>query len=163
MSVNKYRPHIHVLPEDDANRQIANGFVLDFSLCNRAIQVLDVAGGWTKVRDEFETVHVKEMEKYKNRNVVLLIDFDEDAERLEHFKSFIPQHLSDRVFIVGVWTEPEDLRKAGLGSFEDVGSELARECRDDSRTLWSHELLRHNAAELARMTEKLRPILFLRV
>jgi hypothetical protein len=27
--VNRYLPHVLVLPEDDANRQIANGFVLD--------------------------------------------------------------------------------------------------------------------------------------
>lgn len=26
--MNKYRPHVLVLPEDDANRQIANGFLL---------------------------------------------------------------------------------------------------------------------------------------
>ena len=29
MSVNKYQPHVLVLPEDDANRQLANGFLLD--------------------------------------------------------------------------------------------------------------------------------------
>lgn len=28
MSVNKYKPHVLVLPEDDANRQLANGFLL---------------------------------------------------------------------------------------------------------------------------------------
>jgi hypothetical protein len=27
MSPNQYKPHILVLPEDDANRQIANGFI----------------------------------------------------------------------------------------------------------------------------------------
>jgi len=29
MSVNGHLPHVLVLPEDDANRQLANGFVLD--------------------------------------------------------------------------------------------------------------------------------------
>jgi hypothetical protein len=28
MAVNRYKPHIYVVPEDDANRQIANGFLL---------------------------------------------------------------------------------------------------------------------------------------
>jgi len=28
MSINKYEPHLLVLPEDDANRKIANGFIL---------------------------------------------------------------------------------------------------------------------------------------
>ena len=32
MSVNVYKPHVLVLPEDDADRQIANGFLLDPSL-----------------------------------------------------------------------------------------------------------------------------------
>ena len=63
MSVNKYKSHIFVLPEDDANSQIANGFVLDPNLNARAIQILLPAGGWTKVVDEFRDVHVREMQK----------------------------------------------------------------------------------------------------
>jgi hypothetical protein len=35
MSVNKYLPHVLVLPEDDANRQMANGFFLDQSFGDR--------------------------------------------------------------------------------------------------------------------------------
>lgn len=49
MSINAYKPHLLVLPEDDANRQIADGFVLDSNCNYRAIQVLRVAGGWLKV------------------------------------------------------------------------------------------------------------------
>jgi hypothetical protein len=45
MSINKHRAHILVLPEDDANRQIANGFVLDPNLNDRAIQILPPSGG----------------------------------------------------------------------------------------------------------------------
>ena len=40
MSVNKYLPHVLVLPEDDANRQLANGFLLDPNLLDRRIQLL---------------------------------------------------------------------------------------------------------------------------
>ncbi|MEH1785097.1 MAG: hypothetical protein V7L23_05745 [Nostoc sp.] len=53
MSINKHKPHILVLPEDDANRQIANGFILDISLNSRAIQVLPEARGWQNVVDTF--------------------------------------------------------------------------------------------------------------
>lgn len=28
MSTNKFQPHVLIFPEDDANRQIANGFLL---------------------------------------------------------------------------------------------------------------------------------------
>jgi hypothetical protein len=38
MRINKYKPHILVLPEDDANRQIANGFILEPTLNQSAIQ-----------------------------------------------------------------------------------------------------------------------------
>ena len=43
MSVNVYNPHVLVLPEDDANRQIANGFLLEPSIKHRNIQVLTPA------------------------------------------------------------------------------------------------------------------------
>jgi hypothetical protein len=48
MSVNKYEDHVLVLPEDDANRQIANGFILNSNVKERAIQVLPIADGWDK-------------------------------------------------------------------------------------------------------------------
>lgn len=48
MSINKYDQHIFVLPEDDANRQIANGFIQDLNLNQRAIQVRPIANGWKK-------------------------------------------------------------------------------------------------------------------
>jgi len=41
MSVNVYKPHVLVLPEDDADRQIATGFLLDPSLKPRNIQIPD--------------------------------------------------------------------------------------------------------------------------
>ena len=34
---NKYLPHVYVLPEDDANRQIVNGFFLNPYLKTNAI------------------------------------------------------------------------------------------------------------------------------
>lgn len=51
--MNKYKPHVLVLPEDDANRQIANGFLLNSNLNRNAIQILPIAGGWLKVVDTF--------------------------------------------------------------------------------------------------------------
>lgn len=57
MRLNKYRPHLLVLPEDDANRQIANGFILHPNVNSRAIQVLPPSGGWRKVLEDFRNVH----------------------------------------------------------------------------------------------------------
>jgi len=59
--MNKYLPHLFVLPEDDANRQIANGFILSLNLDTRKIQVLNEAGGWKKVLHNFNNTHAPNM------------------------------------------------------------------------------------------------------
>ncbi|MGA2659008.1 MAG: hypothetical protein ABSH34_16015 [Verrucomicrobiota bacterium] len=61
MSVNKYRPHVYVLPEDDANRQLANGFLLHPDLLARNIQVLPEVGGWHEVLDHFKSDYANGM------------------------------------------------------------------------------------------------------
>ena len=67
MSVNVYKPHVLVLPEDDANREIANGFLLAPSLKLRNIQVLPCAGGWGKVLACFLDDHVSGLRKFPGR------------------------------------------------------------------------------------------------
>ena len=160
MSVSRYRPHVFVLPEDDANRQLANGFLLHESVAMREIQVLPTAGGWTKVRDLFQKVHIAEMVNYTQRHMVLLVDFDGKSNRLDEMKKAIPDNLIERVFVIGAWRNPEDLKRNKLGSLESIGRQLASECHENRNAVWSHDLLNHNATELARMTAALRPILF---
>jgi hypothetical protein len=161
MSANKNQPHIYVLPEDYANRQLANGFFLDHSLWNRrrSFQVLPEVGGWTKVLACFQSDHIKGMERYPQRFMVLLIDFDDREDRLDMAKAAIPAHLTDRVFILGVRSKPETLRQY-LGSYETIGLALAKDCREETDTTWGHDLLCHNASELDRLREHVRPILF---
>jgi hypothetical protein len=137
MSADKHQPHVLVLPEDDANRQMARGFLLDQSVSIRRIQVLPVAGGWRKALDSFGAEHIREMDRYPNRSMVLLIDFDGHKERLTYAKTFVPDHLIDRVFVIGVWTEPEKIR-ADLGSYEEIGMALAKDCREETDTAWAH-------------------------
>ena len=160
MSVSKYQPHLLVIPEDDANRQMANGFVLELDCVRlRNIQVLQVAGGWMKVLKRFQSEHVSAMEMFPERLVVLLIDFDGKADRLSEVAQTIPNHLIARVFILGAWTEPEDLRER-LGSYETIGKKMALDCRDNTNHIWGDNLLRHNVGELDRLRERVRPILF---
>ena len=90
MSVNRYRPHVLVLPEDDANRQLANGFLLDRALSTRSIQVLEEVGGWNEVLDHFLSDHVAAMDRYPQRSMVLLIDFDRDVDRLSYVRARFP-------------------------------------------------------------------------
>lgn len=157
MGVNRQQPHVLVLPEDDANRQVATGFVLDLS---RQIQVLPVAGGWTQVLERFLSDHVLDMTRNPYRFMVLLIDFDGRDQRLDEAKKKIPAELTERVFILGALSEPEELRKAGLGSYEEIGLALARDCREGTNDTWGHDLLKNNAGELARMRDHVRSILF---
>jgi len=100
------------------------------------------------------------MNQNPNRFMVLLIDFDGKANRLDLAKAAIPDDLIDRVFVLGVWSEPEGLRSAKLGSYETIGLALAKDCREDRNLTWDHDLLRHNASELVRLREQVRPILF---
>jgi hypothetical protein len=94
---NKHKPHVIVLPEDDANRQIANGFLLDPSIKPRNIQVLNPAGGWGKVLDSFLEDHVAGLRKWPERHLVLLIDFDEHVEaRTQQFFSQSARQFSGR-------------------------------------------------------------------
>ena len=160
MSVNKHQPHVLLLPEDDANRELANGFRRDQYLHNWKIQVLEEAGGWTKVIEIFKKDLVAGMNRYSGRFVVLLIDFDGHLERLSEAKAEIPDHLAERVFVLGALTEPEALKQAGLGSPEQIGLGLAKGCRDGTDAVWSHDLLKHNAPELGRLLQRVRPILF---
>jgi hypothetical protein len=160
VSVNKALPHVFILPEDDANLRLANEFHLNVDWNRqRQLQVLDVAGGWIEVLDLFESVHAVEMDRWHLRLMILIIDFDNRENRLQGAKARIPQHLAERVFILGVLSEPEALRNA-LGSYESIGSAMAQDCREGTDTTWGHELLRHNASELGRLNQSVRPILF---
>jgi hypothetical protein len=160
MGVNKNRPHVFVLPEDDANRQIAAGFTLGVPMeSSRQIYVLPVAGGWMFVLDKFLSDERVDMENCPARHMVLLIDFDNDEERLRLAIDKIPESVRERVFVLGALSEPEDLR-ADLGSYEKIGLALATDWSEDTTITWDHHLLRHNANELARLRLSVRPFLF---
>ncbi len=68
MSVNRERPHVFVLPEDDANLQLAIEFQAQVDLNRqRQMYVLAVADGWTRILDLFESVHIAEMDRHPCR------------------------------------------------------------------------------------------------
>jgi hypothetical protein len=159
MGVNKEREHVFVLPEDRADEQLATEFQARIPFSQRQMYILGVAGGWTRVLDEFKAVHVAEMTLNPLRFMVLLIDFDEDHNRLAKAKSVIPDSLTDRVFVLGAWTKPENL-KATLGSYPKIGSDLVEDCRDGTDKTWGTPLLKHNAGELDRLRQHVRSLFF---
>ncbi|MBD1218300.1 MAG: hypothetical protein H9536_13480 [Aphanizomenon flos-aquae Clear-A1] len=165
MSVNKYNPHLIILPEDDHNLQIAKGFRRDLNVKD-VIQVLAVARGWKKVMKEFENNHIINMRQIPQRNILLLIDFDDQEDRFSYAEGYIPEDLRNRVFILGVKIEPRDLKKdvlknfQGIKSFENIGEALAKDCAENKNELWGHDLLIHNKPELERMILSVKPFLF---
>ncbi|MEG3940600.1 MULTISPECIES: hypothetical protein [unclassified Microcoleus] len=156
---NNYLPHIHVLAEDDHNRQIANGFLLELN-DNRAVKVLPLAGGWKKAVEELTNKYASEMRQFPERMMVLLIDFDDSKNRLSYVESHIPDDLKARVFVLGVLSEPENLRTDIKKTFEEIGEALAKDCSDNTNELWGHNLLKHNKPELDRMAKFVKPFLF---
>ncbi|MDD1415931.1 hypothetical protein MEN41_15225 [Dolichospermum sp. ST_con] len=165
--INRYNPHLIILPEDDHNRQIANGFKQDLNVNFDVIQTLAIARGWRKVLEEFEKNHISKMRQYPQMNMLLLIDFDDDQEdRFSYAKDYIPEDIRNRVFILGVKIEPRDLKKDVLNnfnhikSFENIGEALAKECAENKNELWGHDLLIHNKPELERMVVSVKPFLF---
>lgn len=160
MSVNRYFPHIFVFPEDDANRQLATGFLLHPQVRQGRIHIVREAGGWPRVRDRFISDHVAGMQKYPERFAIFLVDFDQDEDRLQDVCTGIPDGLIDRVFVLGTWNEAEDLKRAGLGPYEDIGKAMAEECQTGTDAIWGHKLLLHNTSELSRVRQRLFPVLF---
>ena len=159
--MNKYKSHILILPEDDANREIANGFILNENLDSRSIQILPSAGGWKRVIENFADNHISIMRQFTNRMIVLVIDFDNEYEnRFNYVKDQIPSYLRDRVFVLGTQSEPEKLKRAVGKNFEDIGATLAKDCSDNTNILWNHDLLKHNKTEVDRMVLKVKPYLF---
>lgn len=157
MSVNKYRPHLLFLPEDDANRDLANGFILEFN--TRQLQILPEVGGWRIVIETFKLEHIPALRSCSERRIALLIDFDEDSSRRETLNRDIPAELKNRVFLLGTKSEPEKLRSAGLGSYESIGRRMAQECREGTHSLWQHELLEGNLSEVNRLRKSIRSFL----
>lgn len=160
MSVNKHRPHVLIVPEDDANRQIANGFVMHHRLvAGRQVQILPIEGGWSKVLARLVLMQ-SEMKTYSQRQVVALVDFDERLERRQEFMQKLEPSLHDRMFVLGTKSEPEALRQQGLGSYEVIGKALAEDCVNRTSNAWAHPLLSHNTNEIRRMQSNIVPVLF---
>lgn len=135
--------------------------MLNPAVNQRAIKILPNARGWKNVVAKFKNVHVNEMAMWPKRSVLLIIDFDHQAAiRLKCIRRLIPDDLNDRVFILGSLSEPEDIKTNLQMSFESVGRSLAQDCVDDTRTVWGHDLLKHNETELDRMIPFIKPFLF---
>ena len=162
MSVNKFRPHVYLIPEDDADRQLAIGFLDHFAVDDRVVDIRDPAGGWIKVLEIFEDEYLKKLRGSDKAHLVMLIDFDDKdiASRRAHFEERIPDDVKSRVFVIGAKVDPEALQREFEMTRERIGTALAEDCLKNDFELWRHAHLVHNSSELERMSKTVKPILF---
>lgn len=173
MAANVYQPHLLLLIEDDANRQIFNGFSKHPGLASRRIDPGKPAGGWGVVLEQFQETHIALLRKYPHRHLLMVIDFDSSAakpaahqtgslieRRMELFTEAIPEDLQDRIFVIGCADEPEKLVKDTGFHLEEIGWRLAQDCDRGTDEMWGHRMLKHNAGEIVRLRAKVRPFLF---
>jgi hypothetical protein len=165
--MNKYDrgPHVVIVPEDDANRDLVNGFLKHQNINHRGASVLRKTGGWTKLLNNFDFNSLK---TNPQRRVILLVDFDnydkksiaKIDQRKTEILAKIPDELRERFYLLGVYSEPEKLKSSCQMSYEKIGTTLATECADETYKLWNHELLQHNDPELARLSQDVKSFLF---
>jgi hypothetical protein len=159
--MNRYAAQVYLIPEDDADRQLADGFVLHDQVNASRIQIMPPAGGWSYVLRTFQDEYVSRLRANPKGHVVMLIDFDGDyGSRRAAFERAIPDDLKQRVFVLGPKQTPEILRKELGRSFEQIGLALADDCHAGTAVVWSHEELKHNEPDRQRLFQVVKPILF---
>jgi hypothetical protein len=159
--MNRYAPHVYVIPEDDCDRQLADGFVLHDQVNVARIQVMPPAGGWQAVLMTFRGEYIRRLREDVQGHVVMLIDFDGHyIDRRAEFERAIPGDLKPRVFVIGAKLTPEHLKKELGRNFENIGTSLAEDCYAGIETIWSNEQLKHNDADRQRLVATVKPILF---
>lgn len=166
MAVNEFQKYLLILSEDDAYRDIANGFANHFAVAYQKIHIPSPAGGWGKLLKLFSKECVSDVRHHKGCHVLLLLDFD---GRPEHYSGkisrSIPTDIKNRVFVLGCMDEAENIkRELGPGRFEAIGEKLAESCYDDAYAgpdgPWLCPQLQHNRVELDRLAAAVRPFLF---
>ena len=166
MAVNNYDRHLLIIPEDDAYRDIANGFVGHFAVADKKIRVEKPAGGWLKLRQSFTQDHEKGLRQYPKRHVLMLLDLDGSPNRAQEFTNAISKDIRERVFLLCCRNEAENVKKElGYGHFEPIGQQMAQSCYDNARDApespWTCGQLRQNEGELRRLAEAVCSFLFL--
>lgn len=163
---NRYRPHVLVLPEDEADQAIANGLKFSLNINQRAVIIDKPAKGWKKVVGKLSGPVADEMRRYRSCHTVLLIDFDckrvgaSPEKRFREIREEVPADLQHRVFVLGALTEPEGLKRKLSLSFERIGEALVEDCPEKRHEFWDDELLRHNRDEMERLLLAVRGFLF---
>lgn len=157
--MNKFKPHLFIVPEDDADRQIAVGFQMHLE-AKGEMQIVDVARGWLKVVGVIKDEYVPLLKNNLNSHVLGIIDCDKDADRIAGQLENFPEDIRNRIFLLGVNENPQEFKRSAKMHFAEIGEKLADECYKDELDLWNHEMLSYSSSEALRAKDVLRELVF---
>jgi hypothetical protein len=140
---------------------MVNGFSTLLEINERQFYVYDLARGWERGKETLLKLSKGYMREYPSSYALLIVDFDGNAHRGSEIKNQIPEEVRDRVFVVGVLNEPENLKNSTGMKFEQLGLQIAEGCKDSNIDFWERqELLAHNVDEIRRLSKAVRNLFF---
>jgi hypothetical protein len=140
---------------------MVNGFSTLLEINERQFYVYDLARGWERGKETLLKLSKGYMREYPSSYALLIVDFDRNAHRGSEIKNQIPEEVRDRVFVVGVLNEPENLKNSTGMKFEQLGLQIAEGCKDSNIDFWERqELLAHNVDEIRRLSKAVRNLFF---
>lgn len=71
MNMNRFAPHVYVIPEDDRDRQLADGFWQHDQVKTSRMKVVEPAGGWNEVLKKFQTEYINLLRQYPLGHVIM--------------------------------------------------------------------------------------------
>lgn len=170
MSINRQQKHVIFFGEDEATRNLAQGFIEGENINELRCDVWHTFGtGWKSTTEAMELVG---MSRYPLTHLILVIDLDrQEKHHIEDLKQEIDQtSFSDRVYVIGGSKDVQALQRAftaansiGKISAQDTGREIANQCfKDEScvEGVWCDPALEHNRTELERICRNLKDIIF---
>jgi len=163
VSLNNFKPHMLLVPEDEALMNMAIGFAKTAG--TGQIRPERQAGGRDELLEQFCREEIPKLRRFPERFLILLTDFDNGGGNQQKLKEAIPADLIERVCILGPWTNAEvlraELRELHLltpNSKERVGEVLAESCLGDDLTHWEVEQLKHLRDEVVRVQPRIHRI-----
>lgn len=170
MSINRQQEHVIFFGEDEATRDLAQGFVESAKINELRCDVWHTFGtGWQSTVEAIELVN---MVRYPLTRLVLVIDLDrKGVHHIDKIKREIAESpFKDRVYVIGGAKDVQALQRAfvaansiGKMSEQDTGRKIADECFKDESCIegvWANPELVGNVAELVRLCRDAKDIIF---
>lgn len=175
---------LHVIPEDSNLLEVVNGFQAGMDrMANQRWKTIRVGKGRSGIRKHHgwkgavEAVRESNLQRFRKRHVLLVIDFDADAgnpqvgfednpagARIRQVDRMLDEmglaEYRARIHILGVCHQSEDLKKIQWGedapekpaNFDSIGKCLAGKCERKDFAIWNDSpVLNGNRDELEAM------------